>query len=112
MLQLYSTAGCHLCEEAEALLVQARAARPNLSWEVVDIADEDALFEKYGWLIPVLHVGTSEAPEAARGTHPESGQDAVTEHDAFVEQELRWPFDAAMLDAFLAVHGDALAGDL
>ncbi|WP_232819311.1 glutaredoxin family protein [Saccharospirillum mangrovi] len=51
-LTLYSTAGCHLCEQAEALL-QALALR----WEVVDIASSDALIDQYGVRIPVLKAG-------------------------------------------------------
>jgi hypothetical protein len=74
-LTLYSTDGCHLCEEAETLLRSARADFPTLAWTVVDIADDDALFERYGWLIPVL---------CERGN-----------------AELHWPFDAAALGAFL-----------
>ena len=72
---LYSTGGCHLCEEAEQLLVDLRGVVPGLAWEVVDIADDDGLFERYGWSIPVV------ADETGR--------------------ELRWPFDAAALRAFV-----------
>lgn len=74
-LALYSTEGCHLCEEAEHLLHGAATRRPGLSWEVVDIANDDSLFERYGWLIPVL---------ACDGAG-----------------ELHWPFDAEALEAFL-----------
>lgn len=73
-LTLYSTAGCHLCEEAEALLASALPA-PGRRWQVVDIADDDALFARYGWHIPVLRRADGE--------------------------ELRWPFDAGSLRAFL-----------
>ncbi len=48
-MTLYSTAGCHLCEEAEAMLAQAGAA-----WETVDIAADPALLDSYGVRIPVL----------------------------------------------------------
>jgi hypothetical protein len=77
-LILYSTDGCHLCEEAEALLQAAARERAELRWRVVDIASDDQLFERYGWLIPVL--------ASAAGT------------------ELRWPFDAGALDRFLAAE--------
>jgi glutaredoxin len=53
MLTLYGTVGCHLCDQAEALLQRAAAAR-KLEWRYVDIADDDALVEKYGTRIPVL----------------------------------------------------------
>lgn len=53
MLTLYGTQGCHLCDQAEALLLQAAAARA-LKWRYVDVALDDALMEKYGLRIPVL----------------------------------------------------------
>ncbi len=53
MLTLYGTTGCHLCDQAEALLEQAAAAR-QLEWRYVDIALDAALVEKYGRRIPVL----------------------------------------------------------
>lgn len=52
-LTLYSTAGCHLCEQAEALLRELTASEP-LHWRVVDIATDDALIDRYGVRIPVL----------------------------------------------------------
>jgi len=48
-LTLYSTDGCHLCEEAMALLAQVGA-----SYQVQDIIDDATLVEKYGIKIPVL----------------------------------------------------------
>lgn len=56
MLTLYGTPGCHLCDQAEALLRQAAAARP-LAWRYVDIALDDALVARYGTRIPVLVTG-------------------------------------------------------
>lgn len=53
MLTLYGTPGCHLCDEAEALLRQAETARPLL-WRYVDIALDDALVSRYGERIPVI----------------------------------------------------------
>ena len=53
MLTLLGTTGCHLCDQAEALLRQAQAAR-HFEWRYVDIALEEALVEKYGMRIPVL----------------------------------------------------------
>lgn len=52
-LTLYSTLGCHLCEQAEALLAELAATEP-LHWQVVDIADSDALMDRYEMRIPVL----------------------------------------------------------
>lgn len=71
-LVLYGTSGCHLCEEAQALL----AALEGADWQEVDIAEDDSLLERYGVRIPVL--------VRADGA------------------ELGWPFDAVMLKAFLA----------
>lgn len=36
--RLYGTLGCHLCEQAEQLLLQLRDAR-HVEWQVIDIAD-------------------------------------------------------------------------
>jgi hypothetical protein len=48
-LILYGTEGCHLCDEASALLRQL-----GLAWQTIDIAEDDALLECYGTRIPVL----------------------------------------------------------
>lgn len=48
-LILYGTTGCHLCDEAEALLRCTSAV-----WQNVDIAGDDKLLETYGLHIPVL----------------------------------------------------------
>lgn len=48
-LILYGTTGCHLCDEAEQQLRQV-----GLTWQGVDIADDDLLMERYGTSIPVL----------------------------------------------------------
>jgi len=50
-VELLTTAGCHLCEQAEALLNQAL---PGVSVIRVDIAEQDELIEQYGTVIPVL----------------------------------------------------------
>ncbi|MHA7815223.1 MAG: glutaredoxin family protein [Pseudohaliea sp.] len=76
---LYSTAACHLCELAEGLLEEVRAIAPGLAWEVVDISDDDALFERYGERIPVLRFASGE--------------------------ELGWPFTADDLHRVLCREG-------
>jgi len=48
-LVLYGTTYCHLCEEAEALLQSI-----GVEAEHIDIAEDDALLEKYGVRIPVV----------------------------------------------------------
>ncbi len=56
---LYGTLGCHLCDDAEALLAPLLVAvsgdiGSDCEIECVDIADDDALLERYGERIPVL----------------------------------------------------------
>lgn len=66
--ELFHTAGCHLCELACELLAPI-ASREIWEIELVDIADDDVLLERYGLRIPVLR-------DLASGA------------------ELGWPFDA------------------
>ncbi|SFT54422.1 glutaredoxin family protein [Halomonas saccharevitans] len=66
-LRLYTTLGCHLCEQLEALLATLCDAPHRL--ERVEISDDDALVERYGVRIPVL---VDEAgQELDRGMQPE-----------------------------------------
>ena len=74
-LALYGTGGCHLCEQADALVRGAVAAfRP------VEIADDAGLLERYGLRIPVLR-------------RLDTGE------------ELDWPFDAAAVQRLLEGTG-------
>jgi Glutaredoxin-like domain (DUF836) len=73
--RLYSTSACHLCELAVDMLEQFRQAGFDFSYEVIDIALDDALFERYGLLIPVLRSPGGE--------------------------ELNWPFDPQALARML-----------
>ncbi|CAI8793729.1 glutaredoxin family protein [Methylocaldum szegediense] len=76
-LILYGTSGCHLCEDAEIMLSKViQARRDNVSFEIVDIAGQHKLEDRYGIRIPVLHDATSGA-------------------------ELDWPFDEERLMEFL-----------
>ncbi|MED5240292.1 MAG: glutaredoxin family protein [Pseudomonadota bacterium] len=68
---LYTTLGCHLCEQAKEMLVMVN---PNVEIESVDVAEEDDLIAQYGERIPVL----------ARKGH-----------------ELAWPFGLLDVQAFL-----------
>lgn len=74
-LILYGTQGCHLCEVAEQLIA-ATLDLPAVSVELVDIADDDLLVERYGVRIPVL-------------AESKSGR------------ELDWPFESAQLQCFV-----------
>jgi hypothetical protein len=71
LLTLYHTSGCHLCEEAKALVLVSFAGRGMAaeSLKLTDIAEDLELLGRYGRLIPVLQAtDTGEA--------------------------LNWPFDA------------------
>jgi len=72
--QLLGTLGCHLCEVAEAVLMPL--VEHGLMVELVDIAEDEALFERYSLQIPVLRRVDSGA-------------------------ELLWPFDDEQVVAFL-----------
>ncbi len=49
-LYLYSTSHCHLCELAYSLAMKI----PNISVNVIDVADNELLLAEYGVRIPVL----------------------------------------------------------
>ena len=74
-LYFYTTAQCHLCELAEALLANTPMPEP-LPVDVVDIAQSEALVARYGTRIPVLRRDDTGA-------------------------ELDWPFTRDQLLAFL-----------
>ncbi len=66
LLVLYITSGCHLCDQAEALVRR----HADMVVGLVEIADDAELLERYGIRIPVLR-------------RWDTGR------------ELDWPFDAA-----------------
>jgi len=75
ILTLYTTLGCHLCEEAKQViwpLLQPLGYR----LEEVDIADSELLMQQYGVRIPVVKCANRES-------------------------ELGWPFDVSQLQAYL-----------
>jgi len=74
--RLFGTAGCHLCEQARALLVEAQVRCGGFAFEEVDISESDVLFARYGVRIPVV-------------LHPD-------------QRELGWPFSETQLQDFLA----------
>lgn len=75
MITLYSTEGCHLCEMAFSLLIQANVASQV---DVIDIAFDEELFSRYGVTIPVL---------------------------SYQGSELNWPFDFSELTQWLENNG-------
>jgi len=73
-LILYTTAACHLCEQAETLLQQAAQNHP-LVITATEIGDNDQLVDRYGIYIPVIQKQTGE--------------------------ELFWPFNLTDLEKFI-----------
>lgn len=67
---LFGTEGCHLCEEAERLLIDA-----GIAFASKDIMNHEEWQQQYGLLIPVLW-------------HEES------------RRQLNWPFDSQQLQDF------------
>lgn len=76
LLILYTTRGCHLCEQAEALVRR----QTGMAIGLVEIADDAELLERYGVRIPVLR-------------RLETGG------------ELDWPFDATAIRRLLGGRG-------
>jgi glutaredoxin len=52
---LYTRAGCHLCEDAEAVL-RAALERAPFELTVVDVDADPALTDRYGLRVPVVAV--------------------------------------------------------
>ncbi len=73
-LLLFGTMGCHLCEEADAIV--AACDKKNIVVENIDIAEYEQWQDKYAIHIPVLY-------------HPET------------EKELGWPFTQIQVQIFI-----------
>ena len=56
---LYARPGCHLCDDARAVIEAARAT-VVFEFEEVDIESDDALVREYGLRIPVVAVDGEE----------------------------------------------------
>lgn len=56
---LYGRPGCHLCDDARAVLEEVRATHP-FRLEEVDIEADDTLFKRYLERIPVIAVDGEE----------------------------------------------------
>ena len=56
LVRLYSKEGCCLCSEAKDLLLKL-SPRYDLEVQEVYITSDEALFEKYKYLIPVIEIG-------------------------------------------------------
>ncbi len=75
-LILYQRDYCHLCDQALAVMAEARAPDFDSLW----VDDDPVLESRYGTRVPVLR-------------------------DTRDGRELDWPFDAGALRAFLAAAG-------
>lgn len=75
-IKLFTTLGCHLCEEALALVQQLQQQGITINVEEVEIADSDELMEIYGIRVPVI-----------------AREDAA---------EIGWPFTRDELEQFLS----------
>ena len=56
---LYARQGCHLCDEARAVILAVQASSP-FAFEEIDIETSDALVRDYGVRIPVVTVDGAE----------------------------------------------------
>ncbi|MFT4928963.1 MAG: hypothetical protein ACI8WB_005083 [Phenylobacterium sp.] len=73
---LYSTDGCHLCEQVVEMLVDISKTDRV---QTVDIVDDDTLVEAYGIRIPVVK-------------------------NSLTGAELGWPFDHQQLNDFVVLN--------
>ncbi|OOV86670.1 glutaredoxin family protein [Oceanospirillum linum] len=77
VLYLYTTLGCHLCEQAQAI-VHPLVAEKGMVLELVEISEQEALVAQYGIRIPVIRLADQ-------------------------EEELGWPFDAEAASRYLSL---------
>lgn len=75
-VNLYTTVGCHLCDEALAMLHRARRDGIEVDVCEVEISDSESLMRAYGIRIPVLRI---------------EGRN----------EELGWPFDYEQMIQFI-----------
>ncbi len=59
-LIFYTTAGCHLCEQAEQLLA-ALVSNEAVAYDTIDIASDEKLVDLYGIRIPVVRSPAKQA---------------------------------------------------
>ena len=52
---LYGKPGCHLCDDARAIVTQV-CAELGVTWSEIDITQDEQLFKEYGEQIPVTFV--------------------------------------------------------
>jgi len=59
VVTLYTRSGCHLCEEAERVLLAEQASTP-LELVTVDVDSDPELVRRYGVRVPVVAVDGAE----------------------------------------------------
>jgi len=59
-IEIYSRPGCHLCEDAKAVIEQFRESYP-IVMNVIDIESSAELEHRYGVDIPVVFINGDEA---------------------------------------------------
>ena len=74
IVRLFTTLGCHLCEEAHEQLLSLALGGMDLSIELAEISDSEKLMAQYGATIPVIRKD---------------------------EREIGWPFSVDELETFL-----------
>ena len=82
-LLLFGTSGCHLCEQAELIVINCLSNNKELTIETIDIAENEQWQEQYAIRIPVLY-------------HLETKKD------------LGWPFNQAQVKEFINKLSDGL----
>lgn len=85
-LFLYTTSGCHLCEEAETML-NLLHKQGVCQWQAVEISADNLLVQRYGVRIPVVSNVVSNVVS-----------DVVSDGKA---EEIGWPFDQGQLEDWL-----------
>lgn len=76
IVNLYTTTGCHLCEQALAMLQDLQTKRQEMEICEVEISESESLMEAYGIRIPVVTTDTR-------------------------SDDLGWPFTTGELEAFI-----------
>ena len=84
-LYLYTTLGCHLCEQALAIVqpilteVAFIKDEAGITLELVEISEQEALVAKYGIRIPVIRLSDK-------------------------DEDLGWPFDVGAVKHYLMLE--------
>lgn len=74
-IRLYTTAACHLCDEAKTIIWPV-LEKYELRLEEIDIAESDLLIDRYGIRIPVVACANT-------------------------DEDLGWPFTEAQLSRYI-----------